>query len=258
MVNGDTVEIEASGDTLEINGESMVICGNVTTANATVHIVDTVLMLPGVTHARCTGEGPGREAGPQARPIQDPSRSELLLRETGRTPQPPSGDPLRPGGRRRPTAQAGCAGRCGRIRRPLRPDQPDGRRHHPPCCRTPTRPTRSPRRCCSRSGAWRPPRPRRRSCRTWIATIAHRRAVDRVRSEQAERNRRVHQGVRIGAVDPDPTARPAADAAERAEVLRARPAHRRAAADHRPRLLRRLHLPPRRYPPPGQAWKTAP
>jgi len=46
MVNGDTVEIEASGDTLEINGESMVICGNVTTANATVHIIDTVLMPP--------------------------------------------------------------------------------------------------------------------------------------------------------------------------------------------------------------------
>ena len=46
MVNGDTVEIAASGDTLEINGESMVICGNVTTANATVHIIDTVLMPP--------------------------------------------------------------------------------------------------------------------------------------------------------------------------------------------------------------------
>jgi uncharacterized surface protein with fasciclin (FAS1) repeats len=46
MVNGDTVEIEASGDTLEINGESMVICGNVTTANATVHVIDTVLMPP--------------------------------------------------------------------------------------------------------------------------------------------------------------------------------------------------------------------
>jgi uncharacterized surface protein with fasciclin (FAS1) repeats len=46
MVNGDTVEIASSGDTLEINGESMVICGNVTTANATVHIIDTVLMPP--------------------------------------------------------------------------------------------------------------------------------------------------------------------------------------------------------------------
>jgi uncharacterized surface protein with fasciclin (FAS1) repeats len=46
MVNGDSVEIEKSGDTLEVNGESMVICGNVTTANATVHIIDTVLMPP--------------------------------------------------------------------------------------------------------------------------------------------------------------------------------------------------------------------
>jgi uncharacterized surface protein with fasciclin (FAS1) repeats len=46
MVNGDTVKIEASGDTLKINGQSMVICGNVTTANATVHIIDTVLMPP--------------------------------------------------------------------------------------------------------------------------------------------------------------------------------------------------------------------
>jgi uncharacterized surface protein with fasciclin (FAS1) repeats len=44
MVSGGTVQIEASGDTLQVNGESMVICGNVTTANATVHIIDTVLM----------------------------------------------------------------------------------------------------------------------------------------------------------------------------------------------------------------------
>ncbi|HEV7721960.1 MAG TPA: fasciclin domain-containing protein [Iamia sp.] len=46
MLNGDTVEIAASGDTLEINGESMVVCGNVTTSNATVHIIDTVLSPP--------------------------------------------------------------------------------------------------------------------------------------------------------------------------------------------------------------------
>jgi uncharacterized surface protein with fasciclin (FAS1) repeats len=46
MVNGDSIDIAASGDTLEINGESMVICGNVTTANATVHLIDTVLMPP--------------------------------------------------------------------------------------------------------------------------------------------------------------------------------------------------------------------
>jgi RNA polymerase sigma-70 factor, ECF subfamily len=63
--------------------------------------------------------------------------------------------------------------------------------------------------------------PSKGSCRTWISTIAHRRAVDRVRSEQAERNRRTQQGARIGAVDPDPTTRPLADDAERGEVLAA-------------------------------------
>lgn len=46
MLNGDTVEIAAEGDTIMVNGEAMVICGNVTTANATVHIIDKVLMPP--------------------------------------------------------------------------------------------------------------------------------------------------------------------------------------------------------------------
>ena len=46
MVNGDTVEVAAEGDTLTVNGETMVICGNVTTANATVHVIDTVLTPP--------------------------------------------------------------------------------------------------------------------------------------------------------------------------------------------------------------------
>lgn len=46
MLNGDDAEIAAEGDTITINGESMVVCGNVTTANATVHIIDTVLMPP--------------------------------------------------------------------------------------------------------------------------------------------------------------------------------------------------------------------
>ncbi len=46
MLNGDSVEIAADGETLTINGESMVVCGNVTTSNATVHIIDTVLMPP--------------------------------------------------------------------------------------------------------------------------------------------------------------------------------------------------------------------
>ncbi|HEU5150062.1 MAG TPA: fasciclin domain-containing protein [Iamia sp.] len=46
MLNGDSVEIAADGETLTINGEAMVVCGNVTTSNATVHIIDTVLMPP--------------------------------------------------------------------------------------------------------------------------------------------------------------------------------------------------------------------
>lgn len=44
MLNGDTVEVAADGETAKINGESVVVCGNVTTSNATVHIIDTVLM----------------------------------------------------------------------------------------------------------------------------------------------------------------------------------------------------------------------
>ncbi len=46
MLNGDVAELAMEGDTLTINGESMVVCGNVTTANATVHIIDSVLMPP--------------------------------------------------------------------------------------------------------------------------------------------------------------------------------------------------------------------
>lgn len=63
--------------------------------------------------------------------------------------------------------------------------------------------------------------PSRGSCRTWVATIAHRRAVDRVRSEQAERDRRVRDGARTGSSDPDPTPRTATDEAERAQVVAA-------------------------------------
>lgn len=46
MLNGDTATLAMEGDTLTINGESSVVCANVTTANATVHIIDTVLMPP--------------------------------------------------------------------------------------------------------------------------------------------------------------------------------------------------------------------
>lgn len=63
--------------------------------------------------------------------------------------------------------------------------------------------------------------PAKGTCRTWIATIAHRRAVDRVRSEQAERDRRVRDAERNGAADPDPVAGSYAEGAERAEVTAA-------------------------------------
>ena len=44
-VQGDTVEVSGSGDNLTVNDAS-VICGGVQTANATVYLVDSVLMPP--------------------------------------------------------------------------------------------------------------------------------------------------------------------------------------------------------------------
>ncbi|MGI9053708.1 MAG: sigma-70 family RNA polymerase sigma factor [Ilumatobacteraceae bacterium] len=44
----------------------------------------------------------------------------------------------------------------------------------------------------------------RGSVRTWAVTIAHRRAVDRVRSEQAHRDRNVRIGSIVGSVEPTP------------------------------------------------------
>ena len=43
-VNGAELTIAQSGDLLEVNGTAMVVCGNVQTANATVHIIDNVLV----------------------------------------------------------------------------------------------------------------------------------------------------------------------------------------------------------------------
>lgn len=43
-VNGAMLTVTESGDTIEIDGAAAVICGNVQTANATVHIIDSVLM----------------------------------------------------------------------------------------------------------------------------------------------------------------------------------------------------------------------
>jgi uncharacterized surface protein with fasciclin (FAS1) repeats len=45
-VNGADLEVTGSGDEIVVNGESAVICGGVQTANATVYLIDTVLMPP--------------------------------------------------------------------------------------------------------------------------------------------------------------------------------------------------------------------
>lgn len=45
-VQGGTLEVTGSSDNLMVNGNSAVICGGVKTANATVYLVDTVLMPP--------------------------------------------------------------------------------------------------------------------------------------------------------------------------------------------------------------------
>jgi uncharacterized surface protein with fasciclin (FAS1) repeats len=43
-LQGDELMVGGSGSSFTVNGNSMVVCGNVSTANATVYIVDTVLM----------------------------------------------------------------------------------------------------------------------------------------------------------------------------------------------------------------------
>lgn len=43
-MQGGDVEVEGEGESFTVNGDSQVACGNVQTANATVYIVDTVLM----------------------------------------------------------------------------------------------------------------------------------------------------------------------------------------------------------------------
>ena len=44
--NGADLEVTGSGDDIMVNGEAAVICGGVQTANATVYLIDTVLMPP--------------------------------------------------------------------------------------------------------------------------------------------------------------------------------------------------------------------
>lgn len=50
-LEGATLKTTGSGQDFTVNGESHVVCGNVQTANATVYIVDSVLMPPAATPA---------------------------------------------------------------------------------------------------------------------------------------------------------------------------------------------------------------
>ncbi|MFI5845933.1 fasciclin domain-containing protein [Catenuloplanes sp. NPDC051500] len=43
-LQGGKLTVTGSGENFTVNGNSMVVCGNVQTANATVYIIDTVLM----------------------------------------------------------------------------------------------------------------------------------------------------------------------------------------------------------------------
>jgi uncharacterized surface protein with fasciclin (FAS1) repeats len=47
-VNGAELTVSGTGDNIVVNGESAVVCGGVKTANATVYLIDTVLMPPAV------------------------------------------------------------------------------------------------------------------------------------------------------------------------------------------------------------------
>jgi uncharacterized surface protein with fasciclin (FAS1) repeats len=47
-VEGEELEVTGSGDSLKVNGAS-VICGGVQTANATVYLIDTVMMPPSMS-----------------------------------------------------------------------------------------------------------------------------------------------------------------------------------------------------------------
>jgi uncharacterized surface protein with fasciclin (FAS1) repeats len=43
-VQGGSVKVTGSGDNIKVNGSASVICGGVHTANATVYLIDNVLM----------------------------------------------------------------------------------------------------------------------------------------------------------------------------------------------------------------------
>ena len=41
---GDTITVEGSGEGMTVEGATAVVCGNIPTANATVYVIDSVMM----------------------------------------------------------------------------------------------------------------------------------------------------------------------------------------------------------------------
>ena len=71
-LEGDTLEVTGSGEDFTVNGDAAVVCGNVQTANATVYLIDGVL-LPAAGLIHRSGQGhEGREHPPCSRPSPCP------------------------------------------------------------------------------------------------------------------------------------------------------------------------------------------
>ena len=126
----------------------------------------------------------------------------------------PSGEGS-PGGPQRPTVSRTCSDRPRGGTRPPSPSSTTRPRRGPSgwrsgSCATRPRPRRSPRRRSSRSGARRAgSTPTAGSAVSWILTIVHRKAVDRVRSAEASRGatRRTTPRTRPWSTTPPPRPR---------------------------------------------------
>ena len=125
-VKGDDVTIAKSGDTIEVNGQSAVVCGNVKTANGTVQIIDTVLMPPtaGLGHHGRPVQGELRPRLRSAVPTDGAGSFAGMAAGPGRhrrLEQPGAVHPRRRGRGRRP-------GRHAQRPRPLHHLRPEQRR----------------------------------------------------------------------------------------------------------------------------------
>ncbi len=83
--------------------------------------------------------------------------------------------------------------------------------------------------------------PRQGSAASWVMTMAHRRAVDRVRSERSHASRELRAATAL--IDYDDVIEAVEASLDRERVRRCLAAHRAAAGVRGPGLLQRLHLP---------------